>query len=65
MYLSSFRISLIDFVIPIKISYYLIWYFVDSNKNEIAILMSSIYNTSLTLDIKCIRLNRSFLYIIN
>lgn len=44
---------------------FLFWYFVDSNKNELVILKSSIYNTSLILDIKCIRLNRNFLYIIN
>lgn len=65
MYFSLFRILFIDFVIFIKILYYLIWYFVDLNKNEFVILMLSIYNILFILDIKCIRLNRSFFYIIN
>lgn len=65
MYFSLFRILFIDFVIFIKILYYLFWYFVDLNKNEFVILMLSIYNILFILDIKCIRLNRSFFYIIN
>lgn len=65
MYFSLFRILFIDFVVFIKILYYLIWYFVDLNKNEFVILMLSIYNILFILDIKCIRLNRSFFYIIN